>query len=377
MLTSGAAIETFSTVNGDATQPIALTANEFSQSIYGNAGANILAGGGGADYLVGGEGADTFVLSSLALTGSGNVATIGDYASGEVMDITQILGVAAGTDPVAGGYLKVTTGGQLQVDINGGGDSWTTIANVSGSAAVTVRYLSGGSATQVSVARSASQTAMMAGAVAAAGMAAMPAAAKDTNYSSDDLVSADITQSSLLIGRLERSAIEFGTQSRMDLSGETREALDDVTSTSTSLAMKESGIGLAPGALATADTAPVSASPQGTEVPFAQALVADAVAMPSAEQFQAVTAGADVGQGNQLVAKVLIDTLAGGESGGPIDALLDSLSSSAGSTTGVEQLAHFAAAADGGSGALTAMAWAHSAITAEALAAHPDAVAAA
>ena len=64
--------------------------------------------------------------------------------------------VAGGTNLVAGGYVKIV-GTQLQVDVSGGANSWVTIANVSGSGAVAIRYLSGGAAANVSVARSAGQ----------------------------------------------------------------------------------------------------------------------------------------------------------------------------------------------------------------------------
>ena len=40
--------------------------------------------------------------------------------------------------------------------MNGGGDAWTTLSTVNGSAAVTLRYLSNGVATDVSVARTVS-----------------------------------------------------------------------------------------------------------------------------------------------------------------------------------------------------------------------------
>jgi serralysin len=142
----GESVETLVAAEGSAA--IVLTGNALAQSIYGNDGNNVLTGLGGADYLVGGGGNDLFVLSS------GSVATVGDYATGEVVDITQILSVAGGTNVVAGGYLKVTSGGQLQVDTNGGGDAWVSLANLSGSSAVTVRYLSGGTPTDLSVARS-------------------------------------------------------------------------------------------------------------------------------------------------------------------------------------------------------------------------------
>jgi hypothetical protein len=90
------------------------------------------------------------------LTNAPGVATIGDYSAGDVVDITQFLSVAGGTNVVSGGYVRIV-GTQLQVDANGGGDSFVTVGNVSGSGNVTIRYQSGGANTDLSVARSAGQ----------------------------------------------------------------------------------------------------------------------------------------------------------------------------------------------------------------------------
>ena len=112
----------------------------------------MLTSGGGADYMVGGAGNDVFVL-----TNAPGVATVGDYAAGDVVDIGQYLSVANGTNVTAGGYVRIV-GTQLQVDANGGGDAFVTVGNVSGSGSVTIRYQSGGSPTDLGVARSAGQT---------------------------------------------------------------------------------------------------------------------------------------------------------------------------------------------------------------------------
>ena len=40
-----------------------------------------------------------------------------------------------------------------EVDMNGGGNDWVTLSTINGSGAVTVKYLSGGSAATLSVAR--------------------------------------------------------------------------------------------------------------------------------------------------------------------------------------------------------------------------------
>src|SRR6185436_10997784 len=148
-LLAGHSIETLTAAEGNAA--INLTGNELGQSIYGNAGDNVLTSGGGADYMAGGAGNDTFVL-----TNAPGVSTIADYSAGDTVDVTQYVNVAGGTDIVAGGHLKIV-GTQLQVDANGGADNFVTIANVSGSGAVAIRYVAGGNLADISVARSASQ----------------------------------------------------------------------------------------------------------------------------------------------------------------------------------------------------------------------------
>jgi phospholipase/lecithinase/hemolysin len=145
-LSGGSEIEVLRTVKDSAKTAINLTGNEFGQSLVGNAGANILDGRGGADTLTGGGGKDMFVLGS-------GIDRITDYAKGEIVDVTQLLAVTAGTDVAAGGYLRVTTGGLIQVDLNGGGNEWVTLSTINGSGAVTLRYLSGGSVTTIALSR--------------------------------------------------------------------------------------------------------------------------------------------------------------------------------------------------------------------------------
>ena len=157
-------IEVLRTTNDHGKTAINLTGNDFSQSIIGNNGANVLEGKGGADVMTGGGGNDTFILSPAALSGPGNVDAITDYGKGDVVDVTQILNVTAGTNAIAGGFLRVTTDGLIQVDADGGGDHWTTLSTVNGSGAVSLRYLSNGTPTTVSVSRVADASALSASA---------------------------------------------------------------------------------------------------------------------------------------------------------------------------------------------------------------------
>ena len=122
--------------------------------INGGLGNDTITGGSGADTLTGGGGNDTFVFG-LPLN---NVDTITDYSNvvgnADVIDITGILSVPTGTNVVAGGYVRVTTTGLVQVDTNGGGDNWTTIAsvNTAGVSSYTFQYVLNGAVTTVSVA---------------------------------------------------------------------------------------------------------------------------------------------------------------------------------------------------------------------------------
>jgi serralysin len=339
-LGAGQSVETLSALEGTAA--INLTGNALAQSLYGNAGANVLTSGGGADYMVGGAGNDTFVL-----TNAPGVSTIGDYSAGDVVDITQYLSVANGTDVVAGGYLRLTSGGQLQVDVNGGGDSYVTLSNVNGSGAVTVRYLAGGSATDLSAARSASQSAnsaAMAGALAAAGMAAIvPADATSVAASGDHQTAPAIAMSALAIAATPDLA--FATDGSRTLPAhEMRAPIDDSGSPGSSSIGTDAPIAAAD-PLALHATALQAALEPGTELaaaaaPAIHALLAPAIAMPSADQLLAQDHGgsgsAEAAQHNPLVSQALVDALADGTGSATIDALLSALPGGHGGATGID-----------------------------------------
>ncbi len=112
--------------------------------IAGGAGNDIIRGGNGDDQLNGGPGADTFIMSNSSVTdGSADTVTDYDPVEGDVIDLSMLLNVTGGTDLVADGYVRFLDDGTLQVDVDGGGDNWTTVATVyeTGSTAPVVVYV--------------------------------------------------------------------------------------------------------------------------------------------------------------------------------------------------------------------------------------------
>ncbi|EHS50042.1 type 1 secretion target domain-containng protein, partial [Rhizobium sp. PDO1-076] len=96
--------------------------------LVGGSGNDDLSGGTGVDYLTGGAGSDTFILSDLNA-----VDVITDFnASEDTIDLTALLdGISKTTDLETSGYVKAVQSGSdtlLQVDTNGGGNNWNTVA---------------------------------------------------------------------------------------------------------------------------------------------------------------------------------------------------------------------------------------------------------
>src|SRR5690606_14962028 len=106
-----------------------------NDTLIGNGGNDILVGGTGSDTMVGGGGADTFVIDPDSLDVSIE-DVIADYSSaeGDVVDLTALFTV----DPDGGDDVNALSdfvrinpdvGTELQVDADGGGDSWVTVAH--------------------------------------------------------------------------------------------------------------------------------------------------------------------------------------------------------------------------------------------------------
>ena len=367
-LTPGSEIEVLQTTNAKGKGAINLTGNDFGQTIVGNAGANILEGKGGADTLIGGGGKDVFVLSNAAVTnpGPGNIDTIADYERGEVVDITQILRVAAGTNVISGGFLRVTTSGLIQVDVDGGGNNWVTLSTINGSASVSVRYLSGGAATNVSVARTSagSTSAALTGAVAAAGLLAMGEA--EPVAGGHDALAA-VTTASFNSGPLNALANTVDLPNRLALGNEVRE-VHDIGATSSSLAspsapFESALVGPAHGQSA---SAPLAALPGGTDAPqHGTTVAAQSVAMPSADMLLVEVEAKRTGE----VERVLADALGGDGADPSVDALLNALPASG--HAAIDALAAWNAAAEPVFGLM------HAFLAVDAIALHQDAAPAA
>ncbi|HVQ09777.1 MAG TPA: calcium-binding protein [Allosphingosinicella sp.] len=106
-LNEGASIETIIALDVDATMPVQLTGNEFTQTIIGNKGENTLDGGsGGNDIMIGGEGRDTYVVRRIGqqvieTESGGNFDRIIAYFDFDLRTVANIEELsAAGTAPI-------------------------------------------------------------------------------------------------------------------------------------------------------------------------------------------------------------------------------------------------------------------------------------
>jgi Ca2+-binding RTX toxin-like protein len=110
-----------------------------NDAINGGAGQDYIWGGVGADVLTGGEGRDRFAFHSLAEAGD----IITDFRAGPGGDVIDLSVIAArngwgSADPVDAGYARFVQDGAnvlVQVDQNGGGDGFVTIATLTNTSA--------------------------------------------------------------------------------------------------------------------------------------------------------------------------------------------------------------------------------------------------
>lgn len=134
VLTGNAGKDIFIGSNNDDT----LNGGAGDDQLFGGSNNDTLNGGLGNDVLTGGNNTDSFIFNSPLA--AANADSITDYAAGEIIDITAILSVTTATNVVTGGYLRLTTTGLLQVDLDGGGNNWVTVTSMNLGVNATVRY---------------------------------------------------------------------------------------------------------------------------------------------------------------------------------------------------------------------------------------------
>jgi len=115
------------------------------ETIVGGDGDDILLSLGGGNILYGGPGSDTFVLAGLDAAD-----LIADYnlAEGDTVDLSALFTVdtsGGGSVDYLSDFVQVVQNGagiddELQVDADGGADTWTTVASLNADAGVTILY---------------------------------------------------------------------------------------------------------------------------------------------------------------------------------------------------------------------------------------------
>lgn len=104
-----------------------------NDTLAGDAGNDVLTGGAGRDSLWGGAGADRFVIRGMD-EGGDRIRSF-DKAGGDRLDLSDLFDDIGynGTTPLADGYLRAVQSGtavNVQVDPNGGANSFVTIATL-------------------------------------------------------------------------------------------------------------------------------------------------------------------------------------------------------------------------------------------------------
>jgi Ca2+-binding RTX toxin-like protein len=140
-LNAGAEVETLSTTNAAGTAAIALTGNEFGQTIIGNAGNNFLYGNGGADILDGGAGDDVIIVDAddqvVEAAGGGNdlVAALTSYTLNAGAEVESLSTVNSGNNAaiaLTGNEFGQTIIGNAGANILDGGGGVDTLQGLGG-----------------------------------------------------------------------------------------------------------------------------------------------------------------------------------------------------------------------------------------------------
>lgn len=143
--TSGAGSDTISSMENlvGSAYGDTLTGTSSANHIWGGAGADTISAGGGNDFLYGGAGADTLTGSTggdvfvfEAATALGASDTITDFSAAQVdkLDVSDILDCYDPLNDAISDFVRITDNGThsfLSVDADGGGNSFTQIAQLS------------------------------------------------------------------------------------------------------------------------------------------------------------------------------------------------------------------------------------------------------
>lgn len=143
--TGGAGTDTISSMENliGSAHNDTLTGTSSANTIQGGAGADTISAGGGADFLYGGAGADTLTGSTggdafifEAATALGASDTITDFSTAQVdeLDVSDILSAYDPLTHAISDFVRITDNGThsfLSVDADGGGNSFTQIAQLS------------------------------------------------------------------------------------------------------------------------------------------------------------------------------------------------------------------------------------------------------
>lgn len=106
-----------------------------NDEIFGQDGNDIIYGDAGNDILTGGLGADRFVwMASDAVGSSDNIYGF-SIAEGDILDISDILTAYDPMTEVLTDFIRITENGGhsfVKIDVDGGANSWTTLATIRG-----------------------------------------------------------------------------------------------------------------------------------------------------------------------------------------------------------------------------------------------------